>query len=129
MRNLSFISSQNLADNMISVSRLCCPVCWELFQVLDKESIIRGCHPTVSPVVLPKTLPESVFESMVTRFRAHLSGQLLHLLSDRKIPELKVGHHRNSSETGYSATSSSEGAKPIALDIYLCRSGREKLNN
>ena len=97
------MSSQNFND-MVSVSRLCCPVCWELFQVLGIESIVRGCHPTVTPVVLPETLPSHIYEAMVTRFRAHLSSQLRPLLSD--IVSSSTGHYRNSSDSGYSAVSS-----------------------
>ena len=99
------MSSQNLANDMVSVSRLCCPVCWELFQVLGIEGIVRGCHPTVTPVVLPETLPSHIYEEMVTRFRTHLSSQLRPLLSDI-VSGSSIGHHRNSSDSGYSAVSS-----------------------
>jgi hypothetical protein len=50
---------------------------------------------------------------MVTRFRAHLSSQLRHLLSPPAVglvTGLKNMHHRHSSESGYSASSSNEGA-------------------
>jgi hypothetical protein len=74
------MSFQNLDDRIVSVSKLCCPVCWELFQVLRRDGSIRGCHPIVTPVVLPETLPGLVYEELVTRFRTHLSSQLRHLL-------------------------------------------------
>jgi hypothetical protein len=65
-------------------------------------------HTTVSPVALPETLPKHVSDAMVTRFRAHLSAEL-RLLSS---PFSTVSRHfRNSSESGYSATSSNENAK------------------
>jgi hypothetical protein len=72
------------------------------------EDRVRGCHPTVTPVVLPETLPSSVSEQMVSRFRDHLSSQLRPLLSEssNSIPRLSAGHHRNHSDSGYSAESS-----------------------
>jgi hypothetical protein len=103
--------SKNLAKDIVSVSKLCCPVCWELFQVLQMEKAIRGCHPSVTPTVLPETLPNHVSEAMVTRFRAHLSGQLRHLLSSNTVPMLMAQHRRNDSESGYSAASSQGSAK------------------
>jgi len=79
--------------------------------------VIRGCHPTVTPIVLPETLPNHVSNAMVTRFRAHLSNQLRHLSSPNMVPGPTTGHHRNTSESGYSATSSNEGAKQYS-DAY-----------
>lgn len=107
------ISFQNLAGDVVCVSRLCCPVCWELYKILGKEGTVRGCHSTVTPVVLPETLPDYISTNMVTRFRAHLSSQLRHLLSPPAVglvTGLKNMHHRHSSESGYSASSSNEGA-------------------
>ena len=106
------ISFQNLAGDVVCVSRLCCPVCWELYKILGKEGTVRGCHSTVTPVVLPETLPDYVSTEMVTCFRAHLSSQLRHLLSPAVglVTGPKNMHHRHSSESGYSASSSNEGA-------------------
>jgi hypothetical protein len=95
---------------MVSVSKLCCPVCWELFQVLKKEHTVRGCHPTVTPVVLPETLPNCVSEAMVVRFRIHAGNQLRRLLPTAMVSITGLGHRRNTSESGYSAASSNESA-------------------
>ena len=109
------MSSQNLANNMVLVSKLCCPVCWELFQVLRREDTVCGCHPIVTPIALPQTFPKHVSKVLVTHFRAHLSSQLHHLSSSGfSVSELKNGHHRITSESGYSATSSNEGATKIS---------------
>jgi hypothetical protein len=72
------------------------------------ENAIRGCHPIVTPIVLPETLPNSVSEALVKRFRAHLSSQLRHL--SESSPFMVPGHHRITSESRYSATSSNEGS-------------------
>jgi len=96
---------------MISVSKLCCPVCWELFEVLNLHDFIcakvRGCHPTVTQIALPETFPLEVSDKMITRLRALLAGQLRHLLLNRPP---RTQHFRNESETGFSAASSNEGA-------------------
>lgn len=101
---------------MISVSKLCCPVCWELFQVLNLDTKIRGCHPTVTPTTLPDTLSPDVSKEMVKRFQVHLVTQLRSLLSESKtsIRTRTTQHHRNESESGYSAASSNVGE----LDHY-----------
>jgi hypothetical protein len=101
--------SQTLDSSKVSVSKLCCPVCWELFHILNMENAVCGCHPTVTPIVLPETLPEHVSEKMISHLRALLSGQLRHLLFPNIIP-VGAGHHRNSSESAYSSTSSNENA-------------------
>jgi hypothetical protein len=99
---------------MISVSKLCCPVCWELFDVLNStksnnfQARVRGCHPTITKVALPETFPPAILEAMTNRFRRHLATQLRPLLSNSSTRSTR--HFRNESETGYSATSSNEGA-------------------
>ena len=78
--------------------------------------IVRGCHPIVTPVVLPETLPSSVSEEMVSRFRAHLSSQLHHLLfQSSSVPRVSAGHHRNPSDSGYSAGSNDSAARANIL--------------
>lgn len=84
------------------------------------DNTIRGCHPSVTPTVLLETLPKYVSEAMVTRFQAHLSGQLHHLMSNT-VPMPTAQHCRNNSESGYSATSSQESANeyPDAYQEWL----------
>ena len=92
---------------MISVSKLCCPVCWELFKVLKLGTKILGCHPTVTPLALPDTLSHDIAEQVVNALRPQLANQLAQLM-DAKKP--RNTHHRNESETGHSAASSNKGA-------------------
>jgi hypothetical protein len=73
--------SQTLSSNKVSVTKLCCPVCWRLFHILNMENAICGCHPTVTPLVLPETLPKHVSEEMISHLRALLSSQLRPVLS------------------------------------------------
>src|SRR5271163_2662091 len=93
---------------MISVSKFCCPVCWELFKVVKLDIKIRGCHPTVTPLALPETLSPDVSNGIITSLRPQLAAQLKPLLIDKR--PRTTQHHRNESETGHSATSSNEGA-------------------
>jgi hypothetical protein len=98
---------------MISVSKLCCPVCWELFKVLDLVTEIRGFHPTVTPLALPDTFPPEIYEKMTARFRDVISFLLKSLLLDPDLDIITVksiGNRRNESETGHSAASSNESA-------------------
>ena len=78
--------------------------------------IIRGCHPTITPLALPETLPNEISQEMLNRFRAHLSSQLRHLAVETLPINPTFGHHRNASDTGYSATSSNESATGYLSD-------------
>ena len=54
----------------ISVSKFCCPVCWELIKVLNEttknvEFIVRAHHSNLYPVCLPSWLPNVALERMV----------------------------------------------------------------
>lgn len=100
---------QNLQEDMISVSKLCCPVCWELFEALNLDTKIRGCHPTVTPVALPETLSLEISEKMVTRLRTLLDAQVNFFFLEGNDAR-RTQHSRNESETGHSTTSSNECA-------------------
>jgi hypothetical protein len=63
---------------MISVSKLCCPVCWELLELLGRDQPIslRGRHSTIYPVELPKWLPPEIVDKMNERFQRHLGQEI-----------------------------------------------------
>ena len=63
----------------ISVSKFCCPICWELIDVLnetnsDVQLIVRACHSNLYTVSLPSWLPNAdiVVEKMIQRFGSKL---------------------------------------------------------
>jgi hypothetical protein len=62
----------------VSVSELCCPVCWELLTILTEETplALRGCHSMIYPVELPKWLPSEVVDEMNERFQNHLRQEI-----------------------------------------------------
>ncbi len=77
---------------MISVSKLCCPVCWELLKLLGKEEelnaggghpvfSVRGCHSHIYPVVLPASISPKVRKDMVSKFLSYLGEELMGLVS------------------------------------------------
>lgn len=110
---------QNL--DMISVSKLCCPVCWEFLSLLRGEDSkmvlsVRGCHSIIYPVRLPAWLPEDIVKKMVKRFQTHLRHELNVMMSHMVAPQPPTTvprHHRNTeSESNISVTSSLSGQTP-----------------
>jgi hypothetical protein len=71
---------------MLSVSELCCPVCWELLNILrgqDKEALkVRGYHTTLFPVELPRWLPRKVLAALFERFQKHLAVEVKKLIEN-----------------------------------------------
>jgi hypothetical protein len=71
----------------ISVSKSCCPVCWELLDVLNEtysnmiHFTVRPPHQNLYPVCLPPWLPDDVLEKMIQRFGRKLYDKL-HQLPD-----------------------------------------------
>ena len=63
------------------MSKLCCPVCWELIHLLQERSgtqdyNVYGCHSTVYPLQLPPGLPIDVLVKMTEKFEGHLGCEL-----------------------------------------------------
>lgn len=68
----------------ISVSKFCCPVCWELLKVLNEtnknlEFVVRAHHSNLYPVCLPPWIPDRALEQMIKRFRKKLYEKLCQL--------------------------------------------------
>jgi len=77
---------------VISVPKLCCPVCWELLhflkggsEVVDQDIdppaaiTVSGCHSTIYPAVLPTGLPKHIYGDMMLKFQGHLRRELCEL--------------------------------------------------
>jgi len=74
-QNPAYELIKNLNPDIIAVSKLSCPVCYELLLVLRGDAPIfklRGRHSCMSPVQLPSGLPRDVIQSMISTFRTHL---------------------------------------------------------
>ena len=74
---------QSMDENFIVVSRRCCPICWELLDILRGETKrfrVRGRHATLFPVELPEWLPPQVMDEMITRFQEILYDEILRMM-------------------------------------------------
>lgn len=61
------------------MSRLCCPVCWELLGILSEDKFrlsYPGCHSIIYPVQLPEWLPSSIVEKLTEQFQIRLRCEL-----------------------------------------------------
>jgi len=72
---------------MISVSRLCCPVCWELLNIIwnnsgDETRLVSfpGCHSIIYPVELPEWLPDRIVKQMTRLFQDRLRVELMSMV-------------------------------------------------
>jgi hypothetical protein len=95
---------QKLNTKEVAVSKLCCPACWENFNILsEKHSLrgeaemykIRGRHSTVFPVQLPIWSPPDVVQELIKRFGRYLRTELdtmwnNHLQIQKQVPSIKV---------------------------------------
>ena len=73
-------------QNEIVVSRLCCPACWGLLDIMDGLSIrfdVHGGHPTIYPVDLPSWLLSGVVEKAVARFEEILQQEITNMMIDK----------------------------------------------
>ena len=77
--------AQNFDDSMIAVSKLCCPVCWELLRILrnDGNFHVDGYHRTLTQVELPEWLPIKIVVKLTGRFEEILLRQIKTLKENR----------------------------------------------
>jgi hypothetical protein len=114
---------QDIYDNfsLMSVSRLCCPVCRAFFEILkDKKMVcnpmIRGSHSNLFPVQLPTWTPLKIRKKMEEQFLGYLRDELVEMMNPpplTPLPLLTRGSHRHSmSESAVSSSSSHVGQPP-----------------
>jgi hypothetical protein len=88
----------------IAVSKLCCPVCWELLDVLGVTEIKPlGRHSTLSFHELPARLPGSVLNKLLNRLDVFLVAELRKMI-DKFHTQRKPGSPTPSQETAYNAS-------------------------
>ena len=83
-RQLTHIYLQKLNPKEVAVSKLCCPACWEYFDILSgndrqegKDTYkIRGRHSTVFPVQLPSWSSPDVVQELIKRFDKYIGDEL-----------------------------------------------------
>lgn len=55
--------TQGSNRKILSVSKLCCPICWQLLSILrgsSEDLAVRGGHPDLYPVEMPQWLPKDI---------------------------------------------------------------------
>jgi len=75
---------------MISISRPCCPACWELIALLrgtltkatdvSPKLALCGSHPNMYPAVLPPGISDEIRDKMNLKFLSYLSAELVQLM-------------------------------------------------
>lgn len=106
--NLISTSQKLLRSGMISVSKLCCPVCWELLSMLNEENPLklRGHHSTIYPVELPQWLPSQIVDKMNALFQNHLRQEIEIMLQGAEEGATKRNRHvTHESESNISVAS------------------------
>jgi hypothetical protein len=84
----------------LSVSKFCCPVCWELIDAVNSiyckfnvEFVVRARHSNLYPVHLPPSLPDGALDMMIDRFKQMLHDALNRLPDANVIPSFVPGHN------------------------------------
>lgn len=117
---------------MISVSKLCCPVCWTILGILNEDEPLLsfpGCHSTIYPVELPTWLPSHIEDEITKRFRELLRRELEIMVrgdEERKRGEEERkrrhtrGHasHESESNISVASTSRDDGREGIEFEEY-----------
>jgi hypothetical protein len=95
-QELTHMYEQGLDRKEVAVSKLCCPSCWEYFDILSEKHKelertqmynIRGRHSTIYPVQLPAWTSPDVVEELIKRFREHLRNKLIKMKDQQKMRE------------------------------------------
>jgi hypothetical protein len=102
----------------MSVSKFCCPVCWELLNVLNKTNkkvqfVVRAHHSNIYPVCLPPLLPDNVLEMMIRIFGKRLYELFCQLPPVDDLPPFKPGHKNNLSIESAGESISSAGTTDL----------------
>ena len=80
--------TQNFDNSTIAVSKLCCPVCWELLKILRNDDStdfhVDGHHETLFQVELPEWLPLEIVVELTAQFEKILLEQIKTLVRHHK---------------------------------------------
>ena len=99
----------------ISVSKFCCPVCWELVKALNETSdmvqfVVRAHHSNLYPVCLPPWLPDAALEKLIQRFGEKLYMKFCQLPGTDKLSSFVPRHKTNLSLESAGESVSSAGS-------------------
>ena len=103
------------------MSKLCCPVCWELLNIINgegQELSLRGYHSVIYPVELPLWLPSRIVDKLTERFKDHLRMEVQIMLEGAKGTAQKSRHSTHESESNISVASTNFGGPRIKLEGF-----------
>jgi hypothetical protein len=102
------------------VSKLCCPICWELLDILgDERPSLRGSHSTIYPVELPGWIPPEIVEELEKRLQKHLHDEIEIMLSgvaEQPATIRRNRHATHESESNISIASSAHSTHDFEDD-------------
>ena len=78
----------------VAVSKLCCPVCWDFFEIIKDDSdmvqfTVRGHHTVLYLQHLPSWLPDNVVKRMVVKYGSYLLDELRQMMLKKEQEELE----------------------------------------
>ena len=120
----------------IGVSKLCCPVCWDLLDVIRRDVpvpmgalqdhfSVRGFHKTVYYEALPPGIPQEVHDKMVSRFQAYLRNQLGQLVQ----PTTWVKTHHSTQSSSGASVASSVTPQGKGRDVFASNNSDDNSDN
>jgi hypothetical protein len=122
---------QSSGKYTIAVSKSCCPVCWEIMNIFNRQnkeqgSSVRfqahGRHPNLYPVDLPDILDESIKDELLTKFSITLLKNLISLLEeDARAAHAKHKHSGSNVSQPESVTHSLNSSMGGSIDIDSSR--------
>jgi hypothetical protein len=90
------------------VSKLCCPLCWDLLGDLQIERFnVRGYHSVLTPVELPGCIDSNMAERLLTVLQRRLITEIGLFLTAKK----KSMHRRNDFEQSVGSVASDDSRK------------------
>jgi hypothetical protein len=101
----------------IGVSKLCCPICWDLLNYLagrDNHFAVRGRHSTLYEVELPDGLSLDALKKMVKIYEDKLRSELIGLARGTGMETARTpsGQSNTNSASSYSTFSDNDDSDP-----------------
>jgi hypothetical protein len=95
--------------DLIAVSKLCCPICWEIIKILrgnGEEFEMRGRHSMLYALELPQHLPFEVLDGLIQRFKGFLQTEFQLMFQKwHDASKVKKTHNRTPSDQSDSTVS------------------------
>jgi hypothetical protein len=123
---------QSSGKYMIAVSKSCCPVCWDIVKIFDRQNKekrspvcfqARGRHPNLYPVDLPDILDEGIKDELLTKFSITLLKDLVSLFeADARAARAKHSRIDSNVSQPESLTYSLDSSMGGSIDVVSLKS-------